>query len=70
MNEKLIEFAKNIEAILTHDGVKMGTKKAKEMEACMMTGYIYGSGTSQPYLTLLCLSGRQLTDEVKRHERI
>ena len=71
MNQKLKDFAVEIERLITESGTRMGTKKAMQLEACMIAGYIYGAKSENtdainPYLHLLLMGGRQLTTEAKK----
>ena len=65
------KFAAEINQFLANSGAKAGTRKAKELEAALMVGYIYGAlaanpAAQNPLLHMLLLSGRQLTDEAKQ----
>lgn len=71
MQPKLVQFSKEISRIITEAGIRMGTKKAMQLEAAMMAGYIYGAQSENPeahndYLHLLIMGGRQLTTEVQQ----
>lgn len=69
MKQEHKDLALNIKRLIEEAGVKMGTVKAKSMEACILAGYILAKQDAQTpaaYLELLLQSGRQLTDEAKK----
>jgi len=72
MTPELKAFAKTIERLITEAGVKLPSNKARQLEQCLILGYLHGAkdaGKEQPYLTILASCGRRLTDEARRAER-
>jgi hypothetical protein len=70
MKPEYLQLAAEIERLIGEAGVKMTTKKAASMEACIVTGYILGlrdcRAEDPTFLHLMLCTGRRLTDEARR----
>ena len=71
MNAEMLKFAAEIRQFMEGGGISLSSKQAKQLEAAMMAGYIYGAlsqnpAAQHPLLHLLIMSGRQLTTEANR----